>query len=394
MLDFDAAITLLQESVSVLSSETLALENAAGRFLAEDVLARNNAPRNDVSSMDGYAVARNTTRPDEWQAIVGEARPGKPFLEKVGPGEAVRIFTGGELPRGADTIIMQEYALREGDRVLFREDFGPAVHVRTAGSDFCCGDILLSAGERLSPQAMIATAAADHSRVRVSRQPQVAIIATGNELEAPGQAFTKENALPESASFGVSALSERMGARTTLRIRGRDELAELSELAARALEVSDCVVVIGGASVGDYDFARPMFTELGMRLVFSKVAIRPGKPVWLGKVGEKSVLGLPGNPTSALVTARLFLQPLLAAMQGGHPSRELAFTTIQLAGELPATGDRTTFARARSTPEGLVPPENQESGAQSPLALSNWLIRRPARSPAAKSGMVVEAMPI
>ena len=392
MIGFEEASRLLRESVRVLPAETVPLEEAAGRFLTEGLAARFDAPRTDVSAMDGYAVRAGTLENGAPLKVLGQARPGMPFDCEIGTGEAVRIFTGAAIPKGADCVVMQEYARAEGDSVSFEEGHGPARHIRKAGSDFCEGDVLLHQGTRLTPRAMVAAAAADRASIEVCIQPRVAIIATGDELVSPGEAHATANAIPESASHGVAALCEAIGGTVVLRLRGRDELGPLTDLASEALAAADLVVVTGGASVGDHDLARPMFEELGLKLVFAKVAIKPGKPVWLGKVGEKPVLGLPGNPTSAMVTARLFLHPLLAAMQGGDAASHLEFLPMPCAAALPETGGRETFIRATATPEGLVPAQNQESGAQAPLAQSDWLIRRAAGSPETTPGELVRAL--
>lgn len=392
MLNFDEAIGLLATGVRSLGRETVPLEHAAGRYLAEDICARRRAPLCDVSMMDGYAVRLGDADKATPLPVRGEARPGIPFGRPLGPGEAVRIYTGAPLPKGADGVIMQEYAKRDGPSVLFEGDFGPARHVRKAGSDFQAGDRLLAAGTRLVPSTMILAAAGDRSELDVTCRPRVAIIATGDELRHPGEAHLEPHAVPESASFGVAALCANRGGEVVLRLRGSDDLGELSALARRAVEEADCVVVIGGASVGDHDLARPMFTEIGMDLVFSKVAIRPGKPVWLGMAGGKPVLGLPGNPTSAMVTARLFLAPLLALLQGGLAERELAFVPIPCAASLPGTDRRETFLRAHVTDGGLMPAGNQASGAQAPLGSSNWLIRRGPEAPPLEAGAIVSAL--
>ena len=304
----------------------------------------------------------------------------------------MRIFTGAALPQGADCVVMQEYAERDGERVRFGEGYGPARHVRSAGSDFRSGDLLLGKGTRLTAGAMVSAAAADLAELQVHRRPHVAIIATGDELAAPGTALAIPEALPESASYGVAALCEAMGGEVVLRLRGRDRLEELEQMAQQALAAADCVVVTGGASVGDHDLAQPMFAKTGMEPVFAKVAIKPGKPVWLARAQGRMVMGLPGNPGSAMVTARLFLRPLLAAMQGGEIARELGFVPMPLAAPLGATGDRETFHRAFAGPDGLTPVGNQESGAQAPLAIADWLIRRRADATACAAGDMVSAL--
>lgn len=393
MLSFDEATALLVSSIAPLGSEEVPLTQAAGRILAEDLHASFAMPRSDVSVMDGYALRKASLADWDFLSVAGEARPGMPFVGQLDDDAAVRVFTGTPIPEGADYVIMQEYARREADKVSFEDGHGPANNIRTKGSDFGIGDILVTHGARLTPRAMVAAAAADREAVLVGRKPRVAIIVTGNELIPPGKAGATPTFIPESASFGIAAMCENCSADIVLRSHGHDEIGELERLAAEALEVADCIVVTGGASVGDHDLARPMFDRLGIELVFSRLAIKPGKPVWLGKVGEKVVLGLPGNPGSAMVTARLFLRPILVLLQGGKGVGDPSFIPMPLAEPLGATGSRETFVRASAGANGLVPVGNQESGAQHPLVAADWLIRRPAHSRACDPGTLVDASP-
>ena len=392
VIGFDEALALLEASVVPLGAEEVPLAGAAGRVLAAPLSARCDAPRVPVSAMDGYAVLDAATRPGEALKVIGEARAGAGFPGTLGAGEAVRIFTGAPLPAGADRCIMQEYATRKGKTVRFAEGYGPGWHIRGAASDFAAGERLLEAGTRLTARAMIAAAAADLARIAVALRPRVAIIATGDELAAPGKAHLGADTIAESVTFGVAAMAEQAGAQIVRQAIGGDSLTELELLAGAALAQSDLVIVTGGASVGEHDFAKPMFDAHGLDLVFSKVAIKPGKPVWLGRAQGKWVLGLPGNPTSAMVTARLFLLPLLVALQG-QPARDvLRWRRLPLAAPLPASGTRETFVRAVWEDDGLAPISNQDSGAQAALAKADWLIRRPPNSPAQAKGAMVNAL--
>ena len=382
----------MEAAVAPLAVETVALEQAEGRFLAQPLIARNSAPRRDCSIMDGYAVSADDFVAGKWLACVGEVRAGQQSAIDLKPGEAVRIFTGAFLPAGADCVVMQEYAEQQDGQVRFRDGFGPSKHVRAAGSDFRQGDILVPAGARLTPQAMVAAAAADRARCEVTRRPRLAIIVTGDELVPPGRAMDSVASQPDSASYGVASLARRAGADVVAILRGGDDTEILSRLAEDALDRADCVVVTGGASVGAYDLARPMFAAHELREIFSRLPIRPGRPVWFGSAKGRPVLGLPGNPTSAMVTARLFLQPLLAALQGGMAGEELRFSPVRLATTLDEAGGRETFVRARATGDGLVPLSNQLSGAQSPLAQADWLIRCGAGEPMREAGELVSAI--
>ncbi len=393
MIGFDDALALIATQVQPLGREAIMLADAAGRVLAQDLIARLDAPRSAVSAMDGYAV-----RNDDVPAIgtrlhlVGESFAGTGEPVAVGRGQTVRIFTGAPLPDGADRVIMQENTEREGDTVIIAREFGPGWHVRDRASDFAAGTVLLGGGQRLDPRAIVAAAAADQADLVVARQPRVAIIGTGDELAAPGQAHERAGAIPESVTFGVAALVAEGGGEVVRVTRGGDDLSVLERLAGDALAASDLVVITGGASVGEKDFAKAMFAPHGLDLLFSKVAIKPGKPVWLGRVGNKWVLGLPGNPTSAMVTARLFLVPLLAALQGQNRPPAIQWRTLPLAAPIKATGDRETFVRARWDVDGLTPLDNQDSGAQSALVDANWLVRCPPGQGALKTGEAAQAL--
>lgn len=377
MIAFDAALALIEDHAGLIGIEEVALAQAAGRVLAQPLHARIGSPRMAVAAMDGYAVIDAATRPGTALTVIGESRAGAGFAGTVSAGQAVRIFTGAPMPAGADRCIMQEYAHRDGDRVEFAEGYGPGWHVRAAASDFAAGDCLLAAGTRLTPRAMIAAAAADRAHLTVARRPRVAIVGTGDELAPPGEAHLRADAIPDSVTHGIAALIAEAGAQLINRRTGLDDLPALEAAADAALDSADLVIVTGGASEGERDFAKAMFAAHGLELIFAKVAIKPGKPVWLGRARGKWVLGLPGNPTSAMVTARLFLLPLLGRLQGLSASAVLHWRKLPLAAPLSATGSRETFARARWDEAGLTPLGNQDSGAQGPLAEAEWLIRCP-----------------
>lgn len=298
--------------------------------------------------MDGYAVRGSdlTSFPVALK-LVGESFPGAGWDGTIQHGQCVRIFTGAPLPAGADRIVMQERVRREGDTAIIDADPGPATWVRPRGKDFRAGDEVLQVGRTLDPAALIAAAGADVAALEVFVRPRLALLATGDELVEPGEARASSLAVPDSASLGVAALAEQWGGRVLSRSRLRDDLAAMEAAAAAAVGSADLVVVIGGASVGERDFAKAMFEPLGLELLFSKVSIRPGKPAWFGRAGAKLALGLPGNPTSALVTARLLLAPLLTLLQGRPAERALVWEPARLATPLPACDQRETLHRAR-----------------------------------------------
>ncbi|MEO6361102.1 MAG: molybdopterin molybdotransferase MoeA [Sphingomicrobium sp.] len=393
MINFDEAVALIRGVAVPVGRESIALEVAAGRVLATPVIARIDSPRNDVSAMDGYAVrsAELGSGPVSLK-IVGGSLPGEGWAGKLGSGECARIFTGAPVPNGADRVIVQEIVRREGDMANFDATATGSTNIRRRGGDFAIGEELLPAGRRLDPRALVAAAAADVDRLDLFRRPRVQIISTGDELVEPGTAAIQDNAIPESASFGVAALAEDWGARVEGRLRLSDDLAQLKSAAERALANADLVIVTGGASVGERDFAKSMFDDAGLKLIFSKVDIKPGKPVWLGRVGDTIVIGLPGNPTSALVTARLFLAPVLAGITGRTIEDALQWRRLPLATPLPACGQRETFHRARSVSGAAEILSFQDSSAQKVLAEADLLVRQPANTQALEVGSIADVL--
>lgn len=296
------------------------------------------------------------------------------------------------MPDGADRVVIQENVRREGDAAIIDAPPGQALHIRRRGGDFAAGDALLAAGRRLDPRAITAAAAADLDRVEVHRRPRLHILATGDELAEPGSASQSPVAIAESVSFGVAALASEWGAQVLGRTRLGDDLPVMEEAAARALEAADLVIITGGASVGEKDFAKAMFEPAGLQLLFSKVAIKPGKPVWLGRAGDTLILGLPGNPTSALVTARLLLAPLLAVLTGRDIAEALRWRDVPLATSLAQCGARETFHRARFDGGKARVLSNQDSSAQKALAGADLLVRQRANAPALAADESVEAL--
>ena len=394
MISLDEALSLIVAQAWPSADEQIPLDAAHRRVLAEPLMARGDAPRAAVSAMDGYAVveadlaAGPVRLPVVARVFAGAADPAQ--LER---GTCARIFTGAPVPPGADRVVIQERVQVDGDAAVFEVAPEGGRHIRPAGSDFRAGDILLEAGRRLDARALVTAAAADRDRLRVYRRPRVAILGTGDELAAPGQALEMPGAIPESVSFGVMGLAQDWGADVVGCRRLADDPEALEAAARQALDQAEVVVVTGGASVGERDFARTMFPDGVLDMVFAKVAIKPGKPVWFARAGDRLVLGLPGNPTSAMVTARLFLLPLLARLQGRRVDDELRWRTLPLAAPLGAAGSRESFVRAHWDDAGLTALGNQDSGAQGALAAADWLIRCPAGQPALGCGAMVSALP-
>lgn len=382
MIGFDEATALVVRHATPLEPRSVLIEAADGLVLAQTVTADADSPAVSVSAMDGYAVrdADLAIVPSRLR-VMDKTYAGQTAGPAVAAGECRRIFTGAPLPPGADRVVVQEMVVRDGDWAVIGAAPGKARHVRAAGSDFRTGDVLVAAGTRLNAQAMVAAAAADQAEVQVYPRPRVVILGTGDELVAPGQARRTPGSIPDSVSLGVAALVREYGGEVIGRARLKDDPAALSMAAEDALERADVVVVTGGASVGEKDFAKSMFADHDLELIFEKVAIKPGKPVWMGRAKGRLVVGLPGNPTSALVTARLFLAPLITGLAGVDPTVALAWRLELLADELPGTGDRDTFVRGASGSGGVAPLSNQDSGAQAALATADRLILRKAGTP-------------
>lgn len=393
MIGFDEAIELMSKAVRPLPSEEIALDRAVGRVLATAVDARVSSPATDVSAMDGYALREEDL--DKFPArlsVVGESFPGHGWTAKIGAGQCVRIFTGASVPAGANRIVIQENVSREGDLAVITQAPGHPRHIRPMGSDFRAGETLLGAGTLINAGSIVAAAAADHESVEVHRRPRVIILATGDELAEPGHAAGTPGAIPESASFGIAAVAEQWGAKIVGRSLLKDDLECMESAASDALSQADVTVVTGGASVGERDFAKAMFAPASLSMLFSKVAIKPGKPVWLGHSAGKLVLGLPGNPTSAMVTARLFLAPLLAMLSGRDGRSALSWRPTLLDGQLDECGPRETFHRARWEKGAVTLISNQDSGAQRALVEAGLLLRQRAGSPAQIKGSWVDVL--
>jgi molybdopterin molybdotransferase len=391
MISFDEAIGLLATAARPLGSERVPLAAAHGRVLAAPVVAQVSSPPQHVSAMDGYAVRDADVRalPAELR-VAGESLAGRAHAGALPAGATVRIFTGAPVPEGAERVVIQENVQREGDSAVVLT-LGDSRYIRTAGSDFAVGELLLEAGTLLNPRALVAAAAADLAEVEVFRRPWVRLLATGDELAEPGTARSRPEAIPDSVSFGVAALAREWGGETAEPVRLADDLPLLEREARAALDGIDILIVTGGASVGERDFAKAMSGD-ALQLIFSKVAIKPGKPVWLGRVGEALILGLPGNPTSALVTARLFLAPLLTGINGRPPESALRWRRLPLAEPVGPTGHRETFSRARLEGERLSLLPNQDSGAQKMLVAADLLVRRPAGAAGYAEGELLDVL--
>ena len=383
--DAQARLLALTEPLPV---EILELANAAGRWLATDVIARRAQPAVDLSAMDGYAL-RHADLPGPLM-IVGESAAGHGFSGTLDPGQAVRIFTGAAVPKGADTVVMQEDCTHDGDRLRISGDIPAAgQHIRLQGNDFAAGSKLVTAGERLTPARLALAIMGGHGTAAVRRRPGIALISTGDELVPPGQP-TAFNQIPSSNGPMLKAMLEAEGAMVDDFGVIPDDLAAIRDAMGQASR-HDVILTIGGASVGDLDLVKPALDAAGAQLDFIKAAIKPGKPLMAGRLDQAVVLGLPGNPVSAFVTAFLFALPLVRRLMGAAEPLPRAMQ-LPLGTDLPPVGTRTEFIRAEIRDGQAWPLGNQDSAALATLARADILIRRNARAPAATKGEMVATL--
>ena len=389
MIPVEEALEAVLALVSPRGAETVPLREAGGRILAEAVVAARDQPPFAASAMDGYAVRASDAAPGAALRVVGEAAAGRPWSGEVGPGEAVRIFTGAPIPRGADRVVIQEDVAREGDRIALGADIDPGPYVRPAGGDFTAG-ARMEAPVRLTPERIALAAAMGCAAPRVVRRPVVALMATGDELASPGEALGGGQVVASNA-YGLAAMAEAEGAEARLLPIARDDRASLEQGFALA-DGADLIVTIGGASVGDHDLVAPVARALGMRLGFHRVAMRPGKPLMAGRLGEAAVLGLPGNPVSALVCGRVFMVPAIRRMLGLDAFERLV--ELPLAAPLGPNGARRHYMRARRGAAGVAALDRQDSSLLSVLASADALIVRPPHDPARVAGDTVACLPL
>ena len=390
MISVDEALSHLFSLVAPLERESVPLQEAAGRILADPATARRDQPPFPASAMDGYAVRADDVTPGARIEVIGEAAAGHGFPGNVKPGQAVRIFTGAPVPEGADRVVIQEDVTRGGDTITLGDRLDEGPHIRRKGIDFATGDTI-DAPRLLTPSDIALLAAMNIPQVSVTRKPVVALISTGDELVMPGDDPGPDQIIA-SNTFGLKAMLEQMGASARLLPIARDNTASL-ETAFDLAEGADLVVTIGGASVGDHDLVGDVAASLGMERSFYKVKMRPGKPLMAGRMGRAAMVGLPGNPVSAMVCGHVFLAPMIRVMLGlgaAPAPRRMA----RLAQDIPANGPREHYMRATLTDDGLTPAERQDSSLLSVLARANALMIRPPDDPARAKGDSIDYLPI
>lgn len=356
-----------------------------GLYLAQDVHARRNQPARALSAMDGYAM-RGADLPGPW-LVIGESAAGHPFAGKISSGEAVRISTGAAVPDGADCVLLQEDCVSDGSRLALAGSppSPPGRHIRPQAMDFAESEKLLDAGMRVTPARIALAIAGGHNLLAVRAAPAVAVIDSGDELVPAGQP-AGDFGLPASNGTMLATMVAELGCPVSAAGPVRDRITDLVA-AFEANAAADVIVTSGGASVGDHDFVRPALAAIGADLAFWRVGIKPGKPLLVARRGRQVILGLPGNPASAFVTAWLFLLPLLRAAMGSSSPLPRAIP-VPLGAPLASGGSRMEFIRAVWDGECVTPDAQQDSGAIGPIARANALIEREAGAPARAAGDV------
>jgi molybdopterin molybdotransferase len=389
MISIEEALARCLALCAPLPPETVPLAQAAGRRMCAPAVATRDQPPFDASAMDGYAVPGDP-RPDDNFLVIGEAGAGHAFAGRIGPGQAVRIFTGAPVPAGATRVVIQEDVVRLDDRILLKEGLDTGRHIRPMGQDFRAGDSLTP--RRLRPNDLALLAAMNIPAVQATRIPVVALISTGDELVMPGEDPGPDQIIA-SNSFALKALVEAEGGTARLLPIARDTEAELATVLGLAAD-ADLIVTIGGASVGDHDLVGKV---AGFEAAFWKIAMRPGKPLMAGRLNGVPMLGLPGNPVSAIVCGHLFLLPMVRAMLGDPapaPQPRQARLTI----DLPANGPRAHYMRARlAAGDGLpdiTPFDRQDSALLSILAQADALLIRPVNAAPCRAGDTVPYLPL
>ncbi|MEM6743239.1 MAG: gephyrin-like molybdotransferase Glp [Pseudomonadota bacterium] len=390
MLSVDEALARILALMTPTSTESVPLLQAAGRVLAAPAAAQRTQPPFAASAMDGYAVLGVEARPGARFRVIGEAQAGRRFDGGIAAGETVRIFTGAPLPAGADRVVIQEDAARDGGVITLREALDSQTYVRPAGTDFLQGD-RLEAPRRLSPQDVALLAAMNLPRIETRRRPSVALIPTGDELVEPGETPGPDQIVSSNA-YGLAGLLAAQGAEPHLLPIARDD-AESLRRAFDAAQNADLIVTLGGASVGDHDLVRHVAGEEGLSLDFYRVAMRPGKPLMAGRLHGTPMVGLPGNPVSAIVCGHVFLRPAVDALLG-LPAGPLPRETARLSEPIGANGPREHYARAvlreGAAGETLVQvAARQDSSLLSVLSQAQALCILPPNLPAQAAGAEV-----
>jgi molybdopterin molybdotransferase len=395
LLSVAEALARVTEGLEPLPAERVPLEQGRGRVLAEDVAANLTQPPFDASAMDGYAVrAEDVAALPATLRLIGESLAGSGYNGEVGHGEAVRIFTGAPVPKGADTIVIQENADTAPGVVIVKEA-APQRHIRPRGQDFTAGEVLLRAGVRLGPRELMLAAAMNHAELPVRRKPKVALLATGDEVVPPGSELARDQVV-SSVPAGLAALIEAQGGEPMSLGIAKDTPESLITL-LRTGSAADILVTIGGASVGERDLVSAALHSEGLELDFWKIAMRPGKPLLYGRLGQQRVLGVPGNPVAALICGLVFLVPMLHRLLGLRDGAQGRVEAV-LGEALEANGPREHYMRATSQWERgerrVTALPAQDSSLMADFARADCLIVRAPDAPALPKGARVTIVPL
>ena len=390
MISVSDALSHLFDLVAATEVEAVPLRQAAGRVLARDVVATRTQPPFAASSMDGYALRQTEVEPDAMFKVIGEAAAGHRFDGVVKAGQAVRIFTGAPVPEGADFVVIQEDTTRRGDLIMLGHDIGPKTNIRPAGGDFHAGDTM-DAPRLLRPADIALLASMNVAMVPVYAKPRVAIIATGDELVQPGEEPNPDQIIA-SNTYGLAALLEQHGAQCRMIPIARDTVPSLTQAFIMAQD-ADLIITIGGASVGDHDLVAPVAAQMGMEQAFYKVAMRPGKPLMAGRLRDAPMIGLPGNPVSAMVCGTVFVVPVLRKMLG-LPAAPAARVDLPLGVDLPANGPREHYMRAMVRDGAVLPEDNQDSSLLGILSRADVLMVRPPHDGARTAAEIIGCIPL
>lgn len=390
MISVDEARALLYDLIRPTDAEHVPLDQAYGRVLAETVYSKRRQPPFDASSMDGYAVKGVEVDTGAMFKVIGEAAAGHGFEGSVSAGQAVRIFTGAPVPEGADFVVIQEDVSASGDLITITDAPGPKTNIRPSGGDFT-ENTPMAAPRLLRPQDIALLASMNIAQVPVRRRPVVALISTGDELVMPGENPGRDQ-IVASNTFGLRAMLEEAGAQARMMPIARDTHASLAT-AFDLARGADLIITIGGASVGDHDLVGDVAADLGMERAFYKIRMRPGKPLMAGKMANAAMVGLPGNPVSAMVCGYLFILPMVRLMLG-LPANDSPLRRAELAADLGQNGPREHYMRAVVEDGKVTAFDNQDSALLTVLAHANALLMRPPDDPPRKAGDLVEYLPL
>ncbi|MCV2868578.1 molybdopterin molybdotransferase MoeA [Defluviimonas sp. WL0002] len=394
MIQVQEALERVLSLVNPTGIESVPLRQAAGRVLAEPVSARLTQPPFAASAMDGYAIREGDHHAGRVLTVIGEAAAGRGYYGTISAGQAVRIFTGAPVPEGGERVVLQEDVAREGDRITLGPRLEEGRHIRAAGQDFAAGD-RIDAPRRIGHKDIALLAAMNVPEVSVRRRPVVAFLSTGDELVMPGEEPGPDQIVASNA-LALAALAEAEGAEARVLPIAKDTVASL-RFALSLAEDADMIVTIGGASVGDHDLVGKVLAELGMEQAFWKIAMRPGKPLLAGRLGNTAIIGLPGNPVSSVVCGHIFMAPAIRAMLGLRDPAPVPMRAT-LAERVDPNGPRAHYMRAVVTPRDGMPEiralPRQDSALLSVLAQANALLIRPVGDPARASGETVDYIPI